>query len=222
MWPFRRRAKKDIYLDGQNLTLVRETRWLRHYKGGRFGSLVDSRFRDGSAAITLTELAEQWPDWNGSERQDFCLAFMHGDVPERRDILRYLIRNGDSSHHATIALPIAIHLLSEESFPILKQWCETAPIGKGANFFQAMGMTKSADAAEVLQRCLARVWASPDLMDTSDFCNWTAFDAICCMAALLHMGVDPESLRPQFEQLKTHPFSRTRTQAEQHIGEFFT
>jgi hypothetical protein len=146
---------------------------------------------------------------------------MHGDVPERRDILRYLIRSGDWEHHATLALPIAIHLPPEESVPILKQWCQTARIGKGANFFQALGMTESDDAAEVLQWCLARIWASPDLMDHADFCNWTAYDAICCMAALLRLGVDAGSLRPQFDQLKAHPFVRTRTQAEQHLGEFF-
>ena len=221
MWPFRKKKQTDMHLDGQNLTLVRETPWLRHYTEGQVGTFVDSRFRDGSATITLAELKRQWPRWTSAERSDFCLAFWHGDVPERCDILRFLIENGDSSNHCMLALQIAVHLPAEESVPILIRWCEATTIGQGANFLQALGMTKSDEAAEVLQRRLARTWSRSDLMEEVDFCNWTAYDAICCMEALLRLGADPESLRAQYDQLLAHPFARTRAQAEQHLSEFF-
>lgn len=221
MWPFRKKKQTDMYFDGQNLTLVRETPWLRHYAGDQVGTFVDSRFRDGSATISLAELKRRWPRWTSSERNDFCLAFWHGDVPERCDILRFLIQNGDSTNHSLLALQIAVHLPAGESVPILARWCKTSAIGEGANFFQALGMTKCEEAADTLQWCLARIWSRSDLMEEADFCNWTAYDAICCTEALLRFGADPESLRSHYDQLLAHPFARTRTQAEQHLSEFF-
>ncbi len=58
-------------LDGIRMPLTREGRFLRSYdnREAKRGTVV-SRFMDGTAEISLSELKESWPRWSRFERYE--------------------------------------------------------------------------------------------------------------------------------------------------------
>lgn len=207
MWPFRKRTPPDdfsAYTAG--MTVVRETRWSREYRNAEDGGrLRDSRFRDGSASISLNQLSHDWPDWSDYEKIDFCQSFVHYHGRQRAGILRFLMRNGKQDSWSAIVASIATTLPSKETIPFLRECCESCNIGRGSNFFQALWLTKSPEAVGILWSALDRIWDSPDLLKPDEFCNFAAFDAIWCIDALVRLGEPLDSLRDRYETLKTHP-----------------
>ena len=188
------------------MAVSRETQWSREYKNKDGGDcFLDSRFRDGSASITLVQLKHDWTDWQDHEKIDFAQSFVHYRGRHRTKILRFLIVNGDHNVWSAIAASVAISLSAEESVPFLSGCSETCDIGRGANYFQALSLTGSPEAVNVLRPCLERIWESPDLLEAEPFCNFTAFDAIWCIDALFRLGEPLDSLRDRYETLKTHP-----------------
>jgi hypothetical protein len=192
--------------------IIRETRWSRVYAKPdkpRY-RYIESRFRDGTASITLDELQRDWHKWPEDEKIDFCRSLVWAQVPDRKDILRYLIDHGDHCTWAAIALLVALELPSHESIPALKRWCESCDVGRGANYYQAIAQTGDPEAHDILTSCFHRIWNSDGLMDNADFGNWVAYDAICCVEYLLELNEAPEPFRTVFETLKSHPCDRTR------------
>lgn len=224
MCSLRKRPKpSETTIDGITMPLVWETRWSRHYYNAeqRHGYL-ESRFSDGSATISLAQLEPDWPRWSTQEKLDFCLSFAHAKVPDRKDIIRFLIKNGDHDTWATIALWVGLELPAAESFLTLRTWCYSSPVGRGANYFQAIALTKAPEALDVLRACFQRVMDSEGLMDDADFCNWVAYDAICCMKYLFELGEEPATLRSEYDRLNVHPCERTRDEVRTWLAEYFT
>src|SRR5437870_5559505 len=107
------------------MSLHSDTRWSREYRSADGGfRRFESRFLDGTATVTLDELQAEWPGWNERERLDLCRAFSCGaEVPEREDILCFLVRHGDHYVSTTIASNVARYLPAAEAVPVLKEWC---------------------------------------------------------------------------------------------------
>jgi hypothetical protein len=207
------------------MSLETETRWSRSYRSadGHFSSFR-SRFLDGTATVTLAELKTEWPRWKDHERLDFCCAFACGaDVPERDDILRFLIGHSQTNDcvRMTIALNVAMYLPAKEAVPVLEDWCLMSDVGQCANFFQALAITKDRNALTFLRNCFQRVWNSEGMMATADFQNWTAYDAVCCMKHMLELGEDTVPLRSAYETLKLHPCAGTRGATQRWLSEYF-
>jgi hypothetical protein len=221
MWPFSKPKPRDEFASCfANMTLVRETRWSRDYRNADGSErFMDSRFRDGTASITLDKIRRDWNHWSEHERIDFSQSYVHCQAADRADIVRFLIVNASHSVWSCTAATIAMILPSEESLPFLQQCCETCDVGSGANYFQALWLTKSPSAIKVLYTSLDRIWNAPDLMEPDRFCNFIAFDAIWCIDALLRLGEDPEVLRDRYNTLKTHPTMRER--AIKWLAEYF-
>ncbi len=207
MWPFRKRTPPDdLVAYTANMTVARETRWSREYHNAdQSESFLDSRFRDGSASITLDELTRDWPAWTNHEKVDFCQSFIHYQGRQRAKILRFLMCDGNHYVWSVIAASVARTLPIKESLPFLRECCEDCDIGRGANYFQALWLTESPEAVGILWPSLDRIWDSPDLLKPNTFCNLTTFDAIWCIDALVRLDEPVSSLRDRYETLKTHP-----------------
>ena len=206
MWPFRRKAIDEFATCKQGKTLVRESRWSREYQNeAGTESFLESRFLDGSANISLSQLQTQWCDWTIEEQLDFCQAFNHYQGREHKELLRYLNTHGDERVWQSIAISIAIHLPVEEAVKFLRDKIKDAKTGSAANLFQACWITRSSQLIPVLRQALKQRWESPDLMTPDPFCNWTAHDVIWCIDALLRLGVSNNQLRMYYERLINHP-----------------
>ncbi len=205
------------------MSLYDESRWSREYRsadGRRRRS--ESRFLDGTATVTLSELEAEWPRWNQHERLDFCNAFSRGhDASDCADILRFLMKNGDHIIWSTIANKVAMTLPQSETVPFLKLCWLNGTIGHCANYLQALALTKTPDALNVLRDCFSQIWNTDGLLADAVFCNRIAFDAIWCIVQMMELGENPQSLRSAYENLKVHPSERTREYAKKLLAEWF-
>jgi hypothetical protein len=205
------------------MTLKRETRWSRTYSSADgMHSSFHSKLLDGDATITVSELQELWPNWNEEERWDFCRSFACGaQLAEQTELIRYLIEHADLRLRSQLALCISVFLPSCEAMPTLKEWCQAAAAGERANYYQALAHTKDPEVLPFLQKCLSRVWSADGLMESADFQNWIAFDAVHCIQRLLELGEDANSLRSKYETLKQHPDKGTREQTQLWLSSYF-
>jgi hypothetical protein len=202
--------------------LIHETRWTRTYAVGEKSQYVQSRFQDGDATITLAELEREWPTWSLLERIDFCQSYCNSArMPERADVLRFVVAHGDHICWPAIALSVARELPLEEAMPALRSWCLTCQIGRGANYYQAVAHTGDPQAHELLKRCLGRTWGSDGLLDDGDSLNWTGYDAVCCLQHLLELGEDPEQYRAQYDALNTHTRQNVREYTQRWLARYF-
>jgi len=203
--------------------IIRETRWSRVYAkpDKPLHQYVESRFMDGTATITLDELQRDWQSWPEGDKIDFCQSLAWAQVPDRIDILRFVIDHGDHCTWLPIALLVAHELPPEESVPALRRWCESCEVGRGANYYQAVAYTGDPEAHDLLKRCLHRTWSTAGLMDDADFCNWVAHDAVSCMQSLLELNEDPDTYRSVFEALKKHPCKATRQETQGFLAKYF-
>jgi hypothetical protein len=203
--------------------IIRETRWSRVYAKADKPrhQYLESRFMDGSATITLEELQRDWRKWPEDEKIDFCQSLVWAPTPERKDILRFVIDHGDHRAWSAIALLVALELSPQESVPALRRWCESCEVGRGANYYQAVAKTGDPEAHDILKRCVHRIWKTDGLMEDAEFCNWVAYDAICCVEYLLELNEDRDDLRSFFQALKTHPCKATRRDARRRLAKYF-
>jgi hypothetical protein len=164
-----------------------------------------SRFMDGSASITASELQSEWGSWSDDVRTDFCQSsdWLHqqADFPQ---MLRFIMQHGSSRHWSGIALSVASCLPQQEAFDLLVRALHSTDIGHTANFAQAIAHTKHPVAQATLRRHLAAVWAHPALWDDADFVNWVGFDATTCIAHLIEAGAPPSDFSEQVRRLSEH------------------
>lgn len=105
-----------IMISGVRIPLERETRFARHYysKDGKAGGSV-SKFQDGTVALTLQQLQNEWSEWSKQERQGFCSECSWlGAQSDFPDMLRFIMRHGEPDHWRDIALCVAHHLPQDE------------------------------------------------------------------------------------------------------------
>ncbi len=201
-----------VVIDGIRLPLVRERRFSRSYHSDEheLGSEI-SRFMDGSASITASELQREWPGWTEDMRSDFCQSscWLHqqSDFPE---MLRFIMEQGGPEHWSGIALSVASCLPQQEAFNILVRALHRSEIGRTANLSQGIAHTKHPDAEPTLRRHLSALWQHPALWEDAEFINWVGFDATTCIAHLLDLGAPPADFAEQVRKLSEHPCSRNR------------
>jgi hypothetical protein len=204
-----------------DMRIILETRWTRCYAANdRLGGVIErSRFLDGDANITLAELKQSWHSWQKDEKIDFCQSFSSAKVPERLDIVRFLIANGDHSNWRAIAYVVTRELPSEEYIPILANWCQSCPPGEGTNYYSALASTGDPAAYLVLKSYLERIGQPAVILDENNIS--VASDALECLMLMLGLKPDGEPVRYAYEILKKHPSKVIREGAEQIPKKYF-
>ncbi len=204
------------------MPLQLETRWSRYYENKqRKQGLVESKFMDGSASITLAQLEAEWATWDESERLDFCQSVCCVDATVLSGLLRYIMAHGDFVSWSACALSIAACLPADESVPFLTKACNEAPAGKAANFYQALAHTKAPEARPILNAALDRLWHRDDLLHINGVVNDTASDAMWCIKHLIELGEPVSNLRTKYETLSKHPNENNRRFVSWHLAKLF-
>jgi hypothetical protein len=200
-----------VEFNGVRLPLSREGRFQRYYenKEAKIATVV-SRFMDGTAEISLSELKESWSQWPRLEQHDFTSAAAWlKDHPEFPDMMRFLIEEGDQDDVSTVALQVATALPMEEAFQRLSAILHKMPIGRGSNIGQAIALTKHPGAAETLRVRLRKTLADSRLMEPDDFLNWVTYDAICGIEHLLDLGLSASEFEEEVRRISRHPSAGT-------------
>jgi hypothetical protein len=194
-----------VTIFGVRMLLEREGRFARHYhsKERNAGTTI-SRFQDGSATITLEQLRTEWDSWSGRERHDFCAACSWlGEQADFPEMLRFIMSQPQPQHWSSVALEVAHHLPQEEAFTMLAAALRRLD-DHTANITQGIAATKHPNAKALLSEHLTILWQRPELWLDDPFTNWHAFDAICCIAHLLELGVSPQEYEDKVRLLCQH------------------
>ena len=212
-----------MIVDGIRLPLRRERRFSRIYESEehKIGSEV-SRFMDGSASITATELQQEWHTWEDDQRMDFCQSchWLHeqGDFAE---MLRFIMQHAAPNEWSGVAMSVASHLPRDEAFDILVRALRTAEIGQASNIGQAIAITRHPDAEPTLRHHLDSIWTNGALWDAADFNNWVAFDATTCIAHLIELGAPPSDFEMRVRQLAEHTCARNRNSCRDFLSKHY-
>jgi hypothetical protein len=205
------------------MKLVRETRWRRDYRQeGMDATRIESRFQDGSASITLSELEAEWPAWSSWERLDFAQQFRTSGSPDGIEILRFMMRHGDTKIWSAIASAVVYRLPQEESAPFVLHAYSVCDPTEAGNILQALAKTGLPEAHKILRNHLAILWANPDLLRQDRKMNHVASAAIFCLSHLLALGEPPGEFRSQYEILLNHPCELERKRTRTFLGNYFS
>jgi hypothetical protein len=213
-----------VTADGIRMPLRWEKRFSRFYSSDKPKlSCGISRFMDGSASITASELREEWPSWKEDMRIDFCqsCSWLH-EQQDFSEMLRFIMQHGGPDHWSAIALNVAAKLPGDEAFNFLVHALHSADIGRAANFGQAIAETKHPDAEATLRTHLAALWRHPALWDNADFTNWVGFDATTCIAHLIELGASPADFNEQVRKLSEHACSGNRESCRNHLSKHYS
>jgi hypothetical protein len=149
-----------VIVDGTRLPLRREGRFSRSYgsQEQKLGTEV-SRFMDGSASITASELLRGWPTWTDGQRSEFCgsCVWLHKQ-PDFPEMLRFIMQHGDPTHWSEIAVSVASCLPQNEAFETLSRALPKLGIEPACNLLQAIAHTKHPAAEKTLREHLAALW----------------------------------------------------------------
>jgi hypothetical protein len=212
-----------VIQNGVRMPLGRETRFMRVY------CLPDkkeehhiSRFMDGSASITASELQREWPTWTEYERIEFCQACCWlGGQPDFPVMLRFIMQHGSPDDWSGITSSVAVHLPRAEAFEILLRALRATEIGRCSNFTQAIAITKHPEAETTLRQHLDTLWAHEKLWDTDAFINWVAFDATTCIAHLIELGAPPADFEDQIRRLSQHICPQNRDSCRNFLAKHY-
>src|SRR5438552_3923396 len=129
-----------VVVDGIRLPLRRQRRFSRSYHSEehKLGSEI-SRFMDGSASITASELQREWPTWTENQRMDFCQSccWLH-EQSDFAEMLRFIMEHAGTREWSAVALSVSLHLPRHEAFDILVRALRTLDIGSTSNIAQAI------------------------------------------------------------------------------------
>jgi hypothetical protein len=195
-----------MMMGGIRIPLTSETRFSRSYHSEESNTThYISRFMDGSASISFSELAREWPNWTERIQVDFCQSCNWlSEQPDFPDMLRYIMKHGSEYHWSGIALSVASYLPQQEAFDTLVHTLHRLKHGRTANISQGISLTKHLNAESTLRQHFAKLWEYPELWDDDDFQNWIAFDAITCISHLLELGAAPDDFDGQVRRLSEH------------------
>ncbi len=213
-----------VVMDGVRLVLRRERRFSRSYQSDehKMGTEI-SRFMDGSASITASELQREWPGWTDDMRVDFCQAscWLNGqaDFPE---MLRFVMQHGETQQWRAIALSVASQLPREEAFDTLVHALRNTELGDASNISQAIAHTKHPDAEATLRSHLVALWSHPSLWQDNDFINWIGFEVTTCIAHLVELGALPSDFTEQVQRLSEHVCSGNRDSCRNFLSSHYS
>jgi hypothetical protein len=212
-----------VVVEGIRLPLRREHRFSRSYYSDehKLGSEV-SRFMDGSASITASELQLEWPAWPDDQRIDFCqcCCWLHKQ-PDFPDMLRFIMQHAAPNEWSGIAGSVASYLPRNEAFDLLVRALRTAEIGQTSNIGQAIAITKHPEAESTLRHHLQAIWAHRELWDNAEFTNWVAFDAITCIGHLIELGAEPNEFEGHVRQLAEHACAGNRRSSRTFLSKHY-
>jgi len=202
--------------------LVKETRWHRTYTLEEPRHFYrESKFADGSAQITLEELAAEWPQWSEDERVDFCQEIGHAKFSHLPDVLRFIMRHGDHQTWSGIALAIVHQLAAEETIPFLLNACRESSVGEASNLLQALAKSGAPEAHVVLREHLDRIWKDERLFIAEPHINHIAASAIFCIQHLLELGEPTGKFENKYQVLLNHPNESNRRQVQNFLAKYF-
>lgn len=204
------------------MELVKETRWSRQYEMVDLQTkLYESKFADGSATITLDELAQEWGTWSNTDRSDFCQAVTQAKFPHLADILRYIMQHGDFASWEAVANSVARNLPQEEAVAWLTDVCKSVQVGKGAKFYQALALSRPPYCRDMLMQYLSRTWADGRLLSEDEVFDWVANDAVSLIEYLIQLGQNPNTLADKYKILVRHPNNINKQSAINKLSQFF-
>lgn len=213
-----------VVVDGIRLPLSSERRFSRSYRSSehKLGAEV-SRFMDGSASMTASELQQEWPGWTEDMRSDFCQSscWMH-DQSDFSEMLRFIMEHGGPQDWSGIALSVASELPRDEAFDTLVRALRSTELGHSSNISQAIAHTKHPDAEATLRRHLAALWSHPALWDDDAFSNLVSFDVTTCIAHLIELGAAPTDFTEQVRRLSEHVCSRNRESCRNFLSKHYS
>jgi hypothetical protein len=207
---------------GVRMPLVNERRFTRAYENEEEKLSTEiSRFSDGTAFISLSELTSDWADWPDRDKHDFCWGFssLH-EHPEFAAMLRFLMENGDRWQKSGVALLVAHALPVDEAYLLLEKNLELYP-DYSANLIQAIALTKHPCAASLIRQHLAALWIRADLWEDNSFLNWTAADAISCIEYLVELGETPSDFETEVRALNDHLCAGNRDSCRRSLSKHF-
>jgi hypothetical protein len=213
-----------VVVEGLRIPLSRERRFSRSYysKEHKMGSEV-SRFMDGSASITASELQREWPAWTEDQRLDFCqFCCWLDEQADFPDMLRFIMQHGGPEDWSGIAMSVASRLPRDEGFALLLEALRATDIGHCSNVTQAIALTKHPEAEATLHRHLETVWAHPKLWEDASFINWVAFDATTCIAHLIELGASAADFEEQVRRLSQHVCSHNRDSCRNFLSKYYS
>ena len=213
-----------VMMDGMRLPLHRERRFSRSYRSDehKMGTVI-SRFMDGTASITASELQREWPSWTDDTRTDFCQSSAWlCEQPDFPEMLRFVMQHGESKHWSGIALNVASHLPLEEAFDTLVRALARAELGRSFNLFQAIAHTKHPEAEVALRNHFEALWSHPSLWQNDAHINWVGFDLTTCIAYLIELGAPPSDFVEQVRRLSEHVCSRNRDSCRNYLSKHFS
>lgn len=201
---------------------MQETRWHRKYAMEEPNHyFVESKFADGSAYITLEELAREWPAWSERERIDFCQEVGRATFPHLPDILRFVMRNGDLDTWSGVASVLGCHFPADEVISFLIEACSRSPVAEGINLLQALARSGASEAHEVLRNHLDRLWADERVFREEKYINSFAADTTFCVQYLLELGENSPDLTEKYNALLNHPNESNRRSAHNFLSKYF-
>lgn len=204
------------------MELTKETRWSRHYADPMLQiKLVQSRFADGTAAITIQELENDWHLWDLRDKLDFAHAVTEAKFDYLPDVYRFIIREGGFETWSAIASWVVRTLPREEYLDWLIDACKQVPVGEGEKLYQAMALTQSAKSVPVLKECLQRTWADRRLMAEDTLFDKPANDAAIIIECLRQLDYDSPDLWEKYEALSHHPINLNKQGAINRLSMFF-
>lgn len=211
-----------IVVDGIRIPLSKERQFSRCYDWDDHKSVTEiSRFLDGSASVTASELQQEWPTWKDETRLDFCqnCCWLHeqADFP---DMLRFIMQHGSPDDWSGIALSVASLLPRDESFEALVRALRGTELGRSSNIAQAIARTKHPEAVATLRGHLAALWAHPTLWEDDEF-N-VGFDVMTCIQHLIELDAPPSDFTDQVRRLSEHACSDIRRFCRNHLSKHYS
>jgi len=213
----------QITREGVVFRLQQEQRFSRVFSSDD-GMIIHevSRFMDGSASITASELEREWPEWSEAIRYDF--ASNCGWLGERTDapeMARFLMKNGDHEMWSAAAQFVAQVLGQEEAFQLLCEKLPRVDVVKGCNVVQAIAQTKHPQARTVLREQLAKLLLVQTLWNDNNFINWSAYALTCCLEHLMELGAKPVDFEVTVRRLAQHACVRNRELCHSRLAKYY-
>lgn len=213
-----------VIRDGIRMPLRRERRFSRSYHSDehKMGSEV-SRFMDGSASITSSQLQQEWPRWSEDVRLDFCeaCAWLH-EQPDFPEMVRFIMEHGGPDEWSAVALHAGSELPQDEAFDLLTRVLRSTDLDRACNISQGISLTRHPDAERVLRAHLSALWSHPSLWDDDEFINWIAYGATCSIEHLIDVGARPGDFADHVRQLAKHACAGNRDSCRNFLSKHYS
>ena len=206
-----------IRCNGGRFVLSKETAVSRHYSSeNRDRFYIISKFMDGSATMSIQQLRISWQAWTAQEKLEFCQACKWlGDQNDFIDMLRYVMKHGDSSHKGAIACSVAKHLPQAEAFTVLVHSLSTD--NGVANIAQGIVLTSHPGARNVLSGLLDHLWSESTATPTEMHFKGRAFDMICTIQCLLELGAPSKTFTDKIRSIFDGSSPEERDYCSRHL-----